>query len=182
MKKNTSVLHLLFIIVIGLVFANCENKNETKSTTPKTLTIADKNSQLEKKKKWEASPDGILFNEWKNSDEGKKIQASHNKIKKQLKEFSGMEAVVTSVTYQRENTKSGPKWLVVKIDDEEYMMQFIPKDFKSLSNLKVNDKIIVKSRNASFSPNHPYLILSSDYIEQNNEVLFKRDLSKNKGC
>jgi len=181
MKKNIPVLNLLFIVVIGLVVANCENKNETKPTL-KTLTIADKKLQLEQKKKWDASPDGILFNEWKNSAEGKKIQATHDKIKNNLKEFSSMEAVVTSVTFQRENAKSGPKWLIVKIDDEEYMMQFIPKEFKPLSSLNVGDKIIVKSRNASYSPNHPYLILSSDYIEHNNEVLFKRDLSKNKGC
>jgi hypothetical protein len=91
-------------------------------------------------------------------------------------------AVVTSVTFKRENAKSGPKWLIVKIDSEEYMMQFIPKEFKAFSSLKVNDKIIVKSHSASYSHNHPYLILSSDYIEQNNKVLFKRDLTKNKGC
>lgn len=46
----------------------------------------------------------------------------------------------------------------------------------------MNDKIIVKSQNASYSPNHPYLILSSDYIAKDNRILFKRDLSKNKGC
>jgi sortase (surface protein transpeptidase) len=182
MKKNNPVLNLLFIVVIGLVFANCESKNETKPTTPKTLTIAEKKANLDKKKKWEASPDGIQFHEWKKSPEGKKIQASHDKIKKNLKDFSSMDAVVTSVTFQRENAKSGPKWLIVKMDCEEYMMQFIPKDFKQLNSLKVGDKIVVKSRSASFSPNHPYLILSGDVIEHNNTILFKRDLSKNKGC
>jgi len=94
-----------------------------------------------------------------------------------------MEAVVTSVTFQRPNAKtSGPKWLIVRINGEAYMMQFIPKDFESLKNLKVNDKIIIRSRSAGYSPNHPYLILSGDYIAQNNKILFKRDFSQNKGC
>ena len=94
-----------------------------------------------------------------------------------------MEAVVTSVTFQRENaTPSGPKWLIVSIHGETYMMQFSPKDFQQFHNLKVNDKIIVRSRSAGYSNNHPYLIVSGDYIAQNNEELFKRDFSKNNGC
>ena len=48
----------------------------------------------------------------------------------------------------------------------------IVKEFEKLKNLKVNDKIIIKSRSAGLSPNHPYLILSSDYIEQNKKILF----------
>jgi hypothetical protein len=62
------------------------------------------------------------------------------------------------------------------------MMQFVPKEFEQLSSLKVNDKIIVRSRSAGYSPNHPYLILSGDYIEQNNKVLFEPDFSNNNGC
>ena len=94
-----------------------------------------------------------------------------------------MEAVVTSVTFQCENAKSsGPKWLVVRINGEKYMMQFIPKEFEQLKSLKVNDKIILRSRSAGYSHNHPYLIISGDYIAQDNKVLFKRDFSKNKGC
>ena len=57
-------------------------------------------------------------------------------------------------------------------------MQFIPKDFQKLKSLKVNDKIIVRSRSAGYSYNHPNLIISSDYIARNNKVLFKRDVSK----
>ena len=33
-----------------------------------------------------------------------------------------------------------------------------------------------------YSPNHPYLIISGEYIERNGEILFKRDFSKIKGC
>lgn len=181
MKKNIYSLILPLALVSGLVLANCEIKNETKPSS-KTLSIASKKANLDEKKKWEASPDGIKYKEWEVSPEGKKVHASYDKIKKSIKDFSNMEAVVTSLTFQRENVKSGPKWLIVKINGEEYMMQFIPKDFQQLNSLKVNDKIIVRSRSAAYSPNHPYLIISGDYIARNNKILFKRDFSKNKGC
>ena len=192
MKKTIYVLILLLVVVSGLVFsfapfaygsgANREIKNETKPS-PKPLSIADKKANLNERKKWEASPDGIKYKEWEVSPEGKKVHASYDKIKKSIKAFTNMEAVVTSLTFQRENAKSsGPKWLIVRINDEEYMMQFIPKEFQQLNSLKVNDKIIVRSRSAGYSHNHPYLIISGDYIARNNKILFKRDFSKNNGC
>lgn len=172
---------LLLTVVSGLVFTNCEVKKETKPSS-KPLTITDAKASQDKRKKWEASPDGIKYKEWEASPAGKKVHASHNKIRKYIKDFSDMEAVVTSVTFQRANVKSGPKWLIVKINDEDYMMQFNLKDFEQLKSLKVNDKIIVRSRSVGYSNNHPYLIISGDYIAQNNKILFKRDFSKNKGC
>ncbi|MFY7987933.1 MAG: hypothetical protein ACOVNP_03555 [Flavobacterium sp.] len=182
MKKTIYVLILSLAVIAGLVtFANELNVNsEIKNDT----TISSKSlSNLEKKKKWEASPDGIKFNEWKKSPEGKKVQASYDKIKNEINAFSKMEALVTSVTFQLPTTNpSSPKWLVVKINGDDYMMQFIPQDFEKLNSLKVNDRILIKSKSAGFSNNHPYLILSSDYIEHNNKVLFERDLSKNDGC
>lgn len=192
MKKIIYVLILPLVVVIGLVFnfasfaygsgANREIKNETK-TSQKQLSVADRKANLDKRKKWEASPDGIKYKEWEVSPEGKKVHASYDKIKKNIKAFTNMEAVVTSLTFQRANAKSsGPKWLIVKINGEEYMMQFIRKDFQQLNSLKVNDKIIVRSRSAGYSPNHPYLIISGDYIARNNKIFFKRDFSKNNGC
>ncbi len=192
MKKTIYLLILSLVVVSGLVFsfasfadgsgANREIKNDTKPS-PKTLSIADKKANLDKRKKWEASPDGIKYKEWEVSPEGKKVHASYDKIKKDIKAFNNMEAIVTSLTFQRANAKSsGPKWLIVRINGEQYMMQFIPKDFQQLNSLKVNDKIIVRSRSAGFSNNHPYLILSSDYIARNNKILFKRDISKNNRC
>lgn len=182
MKKTIYVLILSLVVIAGLAtFANELNINsEIKNDT----TISSKPlSNLEKRKKWEASPDGIKFNEWKNSPEGKKVQASYDKIKKEIEAYAEMEAVVTSVTFQFPTTNpSSPKWLLVKINGENYMMQFIAEDFEKLNSLKVNDKIIIKSRSAGFSSNHPYLILSSNYIEHNNKVLFERYLSKNDGC
>ena len=181
MKKIIYVLILPLVVVSGLVFANREIKNETKPS-PKPLSIADRKARLDARKKWEASPDGIKYKEWEVSPEGKKVHASHDKISKYIKAFTNMEAVVTSVTFQRNGKSSGIKWLIVRINGEEYMMQFTPKDFQQLSSLKVNDKIIVRSRSAGYSPNHPYLIISGDYIARNNKILFKRDFSKNNRC
>lgn len=182
MKKTTYFLILPLAMVIGLVFANREIKNETKPS-PKLLSIANKKANLDERKKWEASPDGIKYKEWEVSPEGKKVHASYDKIKEYIKAFANIEAVVTSITFKRANGKSsGPKWLIVRINGEEYMMQFISKDFQKLNSLKVNDKIIVRSRSAGYSPNHPYLIISGDYIARNNKILFKRDFTKNNRC
>ena len=182
MKKNIYFLILSLAVMSSLVFANCETKNDTKPP-PKPLSVANRKANLDERKKWEASPDGIKQKDWEVSPEGKKVHASYEKIKKSIKTFTNMEAEVTSTTFQRENGKSpGPKWLIVRINGEEYMMQFIPKEFKQLNSLKVNDKIIVRSRSAGLSPNHPYLIISGDYIARDNKILFKRDFSKNNGC
>jgi hypothetical protein len=182
MQKPIYVLILSLALVCGIVFATREIKNETKSSQ-KPLSIADKNADHDERKKWEASPEGIKYKEWEVSSEGKKVHTSYDKIKKYINSFANMEAVVTSTTFQRPYaTSNGPKWLIVSIDGEQYMMQFIPKEFEQLNSLKVNDKIILRSRSAGFSPNHPYLIITGDYIELNNKILFKRDFSKNNGC
>lgn len=181
MKKTIYVLILLVVVVSGLVFANREIKNETKPSQ-KTLAVANKKANVDERKKWEASPDGIKYKEWQTSAEGKKVYASYINIKRYIKAFSDMEAVVTSVTFQCENASaSGPKWLLVRIEGEDYMMQFTTKEFQQLSSLKVNDKIIVRSRSAGLSNNHPYLIVSGDYIARDNKILFKREF-KNDGC
>ncbi len=181
-KRNVSyALILLLVVAGGLVFANREIKNENERS-PRPLSNAEKKAARDARKAWEATPDGIKFKEWENSPAGRKIHASHDKIRKHIKDFSNMEAVVTSVTFQRTYAQPSPKWLIVRIEDEEYMMQFIPKDFQRLKSLKVNDKITLRSRSAGYSPNHPYLIISGDYIEKDNKVLFKADPSKNNGC
>jgi hypothetical protein len=186
MKNKKNVIYALIlplVVVSGLVFANREIKNETGPSLKPLSTAERKARMVSDKKKWEASSDGIKYKEWEISPEGKKVHASHDKIRKYINAFANMEAVVTSVTFKRANAKSsGPKWLIVRINDEEYMMQFVPVDFKQLNSLKVNDKIIIRSRSAGYSPNHPYLILSGDYIELNNKILFKRDFSKNNHC
>ena len=181
MKKNIFALLLVLVVVSGVVVANRFNKKEpAKKAIQKPLSAEEMKAA---RKKWEATPDGIEYKKWEASPEGKKIDTSYEKIKKHFKVFSDMEAVVTSVTFQRENVQStSPKWLIVEIEGETYMMQFIPKEFEQLKSLKVNDKIIIRSRSAGFSNNHPYLILSGDYIAKDNKVLFKRVFNKNNRC
>ena len=165
MKKLIYALMLPLVVVSGLVFANREIKNETsKKPSTKPLSFAERKAE---RKKWEATPDGIKYKAWEVSPEGKKVHASHDKIKSYLKAFTDMEAVVTSVTFQRDNAKSsGPKWLIVRINGEKYMMQYIPKDFEQLKSLKVNDKIIIKSHNVSHAPKYAYPILSCGILER----------------
>ena len=187
MKKMIYLLLLLLVVVSGLVFSfvpfaygSDANREITDETKP---SVAPGKPHLDERKKWEASPDGIAYKAWEVSPEGKKVHASYEKIERYLTEFADMEAAVTSVTFRRANTKSpGPKWLIVRIHGEEYMMQFSPQDFGQLNGLKVKYKIMIRSRSAGCSPNHPFLILSGDYISQNNKVLFKRDFNKNNGC
>jgi len=181
MKRAIYVLILPLVVSGGMVIANNRITGETKPS-PKPVSIPYRIAYGEARKIWEASPDGMLFKKWEISPDGRKIHTSHDKIRNYIKAFSNMEALVTSVTFRRANSKSsGPKWLLVRIEGEEYMMQFNSNDFEQLKNLKVNDKIIVRSHSAGYSPNHPYLIVSGDYIEQNNKMLFKRDFSKS-GC
>lgn len=186
MKKIITLFIITVVIISSQLFTNCEEKKETVITSKpaqKPLTEAQKKANREARAKWEASPDGIQYKKWQNSPEGKKVQASHDKIRKQIQEFTTMEAVVTSVTFEREGSNGkGPKWILVKIEGETYMMQFVPKEFEQLKSLQVNDKISLKSRSAGYSNNHPYLIITGDYIAKDNKVLFKRDLSKNNRC
>ena len=182
MRKNIYVLILPILVVSGIVIANREIKNEIKPAK-KAISIAERKSDIEQRRIWEHTPEGIKYKIWENSRNGKKVRASYQKIKNHIKAFSDMNAIVTSVTFVRDRSNAyGPKWLIVNIYGEEYMMQFAPKDFLKLKSLKVNDKIIVRSRYAGNSPNHPYLIISCDYISKDNKVLFKQDLSKNNGC
>lgn len=185
MKNKKNVIYALILpllVLSGLVFANREVKNETKPS-PKPSSITDKKASLEGRTKWENTPDGIRFKMWENSPAGKKVNASHDKIRKNLKNFTNMNAVVTSLSLPpKVDGSSGPKGLMVRINGEDYMMQFGYKDFQKLNSLRVNDKIVLRSRSAGRSPNHRYLIVSGDYIERNGKVLFKREFNKNGGC
>ncbi|MEN9335435.1 MAG: hypothetical protein RLZZ500_422 [Bacteroidota bacterium] len=169
----------IMVLAIGVVslFTNCEHKKET---TKESKEITAKESERQRKK-WEASEDGKRYIAWENSPEGKKVHASHDLIRKELNHFQPLDAIVTSLTYMRPNTKGdSPKWLLVRIAKETYMLQFNARDFKKLKSLKVGDSITIKSRYGSYSNNHPYLILSSDYIAHHEKVLFQSKPPKNK--
>ena len=50
--KNIPIMLLLLTVVSGLIFTNCEVKEETKNTS-KQLSAADAKANQDKRKKWE---------------------------------------------------------------------------------------------------------------------------------
>jgi hypothetical protein len=173
MKKIIYALMLLLVVVSGLVFANQEIKNETsKKSTSRSLSAAERETAL---KKWEASPDGISYNKWKASPEGQEVLASAAKIRKHIKDSSAMEAVVTSLSLPR-GSRLG-FGVMVRINDDNYILSFGPKksnEFQQLQSLKVNDKIIIRSRNVSHAPKYSYPIVSGDYVERDSKIIYER--------
>ncbi|RDB05410.1 hypothetical protein [Runella aurantiaca] len=184
MKKIIYALILPLVVVSGLVFANLEIKNETsKKSIPKPLggvplSAAERKAAL---KKWEATPDGIMYKKWEASPEGKKVYASETKIRKHISAFTNMEAVVTS-----RSLPPGSRLgfgVMVRINGDDYIVKFEPEksQLEQLHSLEVNDKIIIKSHNVSHAPKYAYPIVSGDYVERDSKVIFKRAPRKG-GC
>jgi len=181
MKKVIYVLILLLVVVVsGLVFANRQIKNETpKKSPPRQLTAAE---QKAAKEKWEASPDGIKFNEWKASPAGQKVLGGAAKIKNHIHDSTDMEAVVTSLSLPP-GSRLG-FGVMVKINDVDYILSFgggKANEFKELQSLNVNDKIIIRSHSVSYAPKYAYPIVSGDYVERDSKIMYKRAPRKG-GC
>jgi len=173
MKKIIYALILSLVVVSGLVFANREIKNETtEKSISKPLSASEKNTEL---KKWEATPDGITYKKWEESPEGKKVYAAEAKIRKHINAFTDMEAVVTSFSLPL-GSRLG-FGVMVKIDGDDYILSFglgNSNEFEQLRSLKVNDKIIIRSRSVSHAPKYSYPIVAGDYIERNSKIIYER--------
>jgi hypothetical protein len=198
MKKIIYALILPLVLVSGLVFtfdlfahgsgANSEIKNETsKKSIPKLLSAAERKAAL---KKWEATPDGIMFKKWEASPSGKKVYAAEAKIRKSIRDSTNMEAVVTSLSLPP-GSRLG-FGVMVRIKGEDYILCFLSvksdnyflnfnKEAQQLLSLKVNDKIIIRSHSVSHAPKYAYPILSGDYVERDSEIIYKRVPNKD-GC
>jgi hypothetical protein len=188
MKKVIYALILPLVVVSGLVFANREIKNETsKKSTPKPLSAAEREAEL---KKWEATPDGIMYKKWEASPAGKKVDAAEAKIRKHIKDYTNMEGVVTSLSLPP-GSRLG-FGVMVRINGDDYILSFGPEksdknflnsnnEFQQLHSLKVNDKIIIKSHSVSHAPKYSYPIVSGDYVEQDSKIIYKRAPRKG-GC
>ncbi|MFD1605413.1 hypothetical protein ACFSJW_02340 [Flavobacterium artemisiae] len=182
MKKIIYALILSLVVVSGLVFANREIKNEIpKKEVVQNLSTAEKKVQ---RKKWEATPDGIMFKNWEASPEGKKVYASEAKIRKAIDDYDDMKGVVTSLSLPP-GSRLG-FGIMVKINHDDYILSFgLEKsgsnEFEQLKSLKVNDTIIIKSHGVSHAPKYLYPIISGDYVERNNKVIYKRAPQKG-GC
>lgn len=179
MKKVIYALILLLVVVSGLVFANCEIKNETsKKLIPKPLSAAEMKAEL---KKWEATPEGIKFKNWEASPAGKKVYAAEAKIRKHITDSTNMEAVVTALSLPP-GSRLG-FGVMVRINGDDYILNFAPEksQLEQLHSLKVNDKIIIRSRNVSHAPKYAYPIVSGDYVERDSKIIYKR-LPRKDGC
>jgi hypothetical protein len=180
MKKIIYSLILLLVVVSGLAFANREIKNEaSKKPIPKPLTSAE---MIASRKKWEATPDGIIYKKWEVSPEGKKVYAAEAKIRKSIRNNTNMEGVVTSLSLPP-GSRLG-FGVMVRINDEDYILSFgleASNEFQQLHSLKVNDKIIIRSHSVSHAPKYSYPIVAGDYVERNNKIIYKCALRKG-GC
>lgn len=188
MKKFIYALILPLVVVSGLVFANREIKNDNnEKPIPKPLSAAEMKAGREQ---WEATPDGILYKKWEASPAGKKVYAAEAKIMKQLKDYTNMEAVVTSLSLPP-GSRLG-LGVMVRINGEDYILAFGPEvsdkkifnfhnEFLQLHSLKVNDQIIIKSYSVSHAPKYAYPIISGDYVERDNKKIYERAPRKG-GC
>ena len=188
MKKIIYTLILSLVVVSGLVFANREVKNETsKKLIPKPLSTADRKTTL---KKWEATPEGILYKKWEASPSGKKVLTSEAKIRNYINAFTNMEAVVTSLSLPP-GSRLG-FGVMVRINGDDYILAFGPEnsgknifnfnnEFEQLYNLKINDKIIIRSHSVSHAPKYSYPIVAGDYVERNGKIIYKR-VPRKGGC
>jgi hypothetical protein len=179
MKKIIYVLILLLVVVSGLVFANREIKNEpSKKSIPKILSATELKAAL---KQWEATPAGIEYEQWETSPAGKKVYDAETKIRKNIKDYTNMESIVTSLSLPPDS-KLG-FGLMVRINGDDYIVKFEPEksQLKQLHSLRVNDKIIIKSHNVSHAPKYSYPIISCEYVERDNKVIFQR-VPRKDGC
>lgn len=179
MKKVIYALILLLVVVSGLVFANRQSKNEiSRVSTQKPPSAAEREAGL---KEWEATPDGIKFKEWEASSAGKKVYAAEAKIRKHLTDSTYMEAVVTSLSLPP-GSRLG-FGVMARINADDYIVNFDAEksQLEQLHRLKVNDKLILRSRYVSHAPKYAYPIVSGDYVERDGKVIFKR-IPRKGGC
>ncbi|GAB3937672.1 hypothetical protein [Mucilaginibacter myungsuensis] len=176
MKKVVYALVCSLVVLSGLVFADHETKKETPK---KPATVVDQKAAAEARKKWENSPDGVRFKKWKDSPEGMRILASGAKVRGDIKAFTGMEATITALAVSPPARVPG---FLVTIGDETYILDLHSyKERQNVKDLKVNDKVTIKSHGGAYSPKHPHYIISAERIEQNGKLIFKRVLPKG-GC
>ena len=178
MNKIMYMLILLLVVVSGLVFANQEINETGKMPGQNTLSAIQRDAE---KKKWEASPDGVKFKAWEKSPAGKNVQASAAKIREDISAFTDMEAVITSLSLPP-GSRLG-FGVMARINGVDYIVNFEAEKAQlvQLHALKVNDKIMVRSRNLSYAPKYAYPIVSAEYVERSGKVIFKR-LPRKGGC
>lgn len=179
MQKVLSAFVLPLFLVTIFAFSNAEIAKESPKKSIVTSPVDDKKAAL---KKWEATPEGMKFKKWEASAAGKKVYAAEAKIRKSIREYTNMEAVITSLSLPP-GSRLG-FGVMVKLNGEDYILSFGPElknEFEQLHKLKVNDKIMLKSRGVSHAPKYAYPIIAGDNIEKDGKLIFKRSPGKG-GC
>lgn len=179
MKKRQSVLILSLFAITVSAFVNPVIAKDAPKKSIATSPVDDKKAAL---KKWEATPEGMKFKKWEASAAGKKVYAAEAKIRKSIREYTNMEAVITSLSLPP-GSRLG-FGVMVMLNGEDYILSFGPElknEFKQLHKLKVNDKIMLKSRGVSHAPKYAYPIIAGDNIEKDGKLIFKRIPGKG-GC
>ncbi|UAJ13740.1 hypothetical protein [Aquirufa lenticrescens] len=180
MKANVYVFFLSLVVVGVLLYNNYDSlSGTTAKSAPKPLTAAESKAALNK---WETSPDGVQFKNWESSPAGKKVHAGAVKINKFIRSNAKIEGVVSSLSLP-EGARLG-FGVMVNIEGEEYILSMGPvskAEMQQLKSLKVNDKIVIKSRGVSKAPKYAFAIVSGDYLERDSKVIYKRIPNKG-GC
>lgn len=179
MKKVLYSL-ILLLVASGIVLANREIKKDTTDKPgQKPLSAAEAAAE---RKKWEARPEGISFKKWEASPAGLKVLAGIAKINPHITDSSNMEAVVTSLSLPP-GSRLG-FGVMVRINGDEYILNFRAgntDELQQLPSLKVNDKIIIRSRFVSYAPKYAFPIVTGDYAELDGKIIYKRPPNKG-GC
>lgn len=180
MKKAIYALILPLVVIGGLVFANRETNADT---SKKPVPLAPSAAKFKTGRElWEETPDGIAYKKWEACPAGQKVLTCAAKIMKNTSESSEMEAVVTSLSLPPHSRLGFG--VMARIDGEDYILSFGLEngdEFNQLRNLRVNDKIIIKSHSVSWAPKYAYPIVAGNYVERDGKVLYKRDPRKD-GC
>lgn len=176
MKKVSYALILSLVVVSGFVFANRDTPREpAKHPAPTQIPDAERRAAREE---WEATPAGMEFKKWEASPAGKKVYAAEARIRQHIKNYTEMEAVVTSLSLPP-GSRLG-FGVMVSIQGDDFILRF-DDDPQQLRNLKVNDRIMVKGRAVSHAPKYAYPIIAGEYVEREGNVMYKHAPSKD-GC
>jgi hypothetical protein len=178
MKKIIYTIILTLFMVNGFVIANNKDKTD-KKPNQNQISVIERNAEL---KKWEASPDGIMFKKWEASPAGIKVHVGAAKINKYIRNYSNIEGIVSSL-----NLPLGSRLgfgMMVKINNEDYILAFgleQSNEFNQLRSLKVNNKIVIKSHSVSKAPKYAFPIITGEYVEQDGKIIYKR-IPRKGGC
>jgi hypothetical protein len=176
--QRTLILTLLSLSGLYLIQNASKNKIPLDYSTKQNESVPKNLAR----KKWEATPAGIEFNNWKVSSDGRKVYRSESNIRSSIQGFTNMNAVITSLSLPR-GARLG-YGMMVNIHGDDFILSFGPElknEFHDLRKLSVGQKIVIKSHHVSHAPKYSFPIISAEYIEFNSKILYNRSTNLS-GC